>query len=75
VEQSEVDKGQWEITRMVLTFTGKILFVKSLNIKSTEVFSDFRPVPSDLTFAQGLELLKKQQAALAANRQGNQQHQ
>jgi hypothetical protein len=73
VEQSEVDKGQWEITRMVLTFTGKILFVKSLNIKSTEVFSDFRPVPSDLTFAQGLELLKKQQAALAANRQGNQQ--
>jgi hypothetical protein len=76
VEMGDVDSGHWEITRMALTFTGKILFVKSLNIKSTEVFSDFRPVPSDLTFAQGLELLKKQEAALAENRQqSNEQHQ
>jgi hypothetical protein len=76
VEMGDVDSGHWEITHMALTFTGKILLVKSLNIKSTEVFSDFRPVPSNLTFAQGLELLKKQEAALAENRQqSSEQHQ
>ena len=67
VEQAEVVKGDWEITRMSLSFTGKVLLFKSLNIKSDEVFSDFRPAPSDLSFAQGVELLKKQEAELAEN--------
>lgn len=48
---------------MTLKFTGRILLVKSLNISSTEVFSGFRPVPSDLTFAQALELLKKEESS------------
>jgi hypothetical protein len=69
VEQGDVNNGDWEITRMALTFTGRILLFKSLNIKSTEVFSDFSPADPNLTFAQGLELLKKQEATLTANRQ------
>ncbi len=52
---------------MSLDFTGKILMLKSLAIKSTEVYSDFKPVPTDLTFAQALELLKKQEANVAEN--------
>jgi hypothetical protein len=52
---------------MDLAFTGKMLLFKSLNIKSTEIYSDFHPVPADLTFAQGIDLLKKQQAAVAQN--------
>jgi hypothetical protein len=52
---------------MNLTFTGKMLLFKSINIKSTEIYSDFHPVPADLTFAQGLQLLKEQQAAIAQN--------
>jgi hypothetical protein len=76
VEQGEVDNGHWEITRMALALTGKVLLVKSLNIKSTEVFSDFLPVPSTLTFAQGLDLLKKQEATTAENReQSSETHQ
>lgn len=67
VEQGEVSRGDWEITRMNLAFTGKILLFKSLNIKSNEVFADFQPVPSNLTFAQGVALLKKQSAQLAEN--------
>jgi hypothetical protein len=67
VEQGDVGDGHWEISRMDLAFTGKILFFKSINIKSTEVVSDFRRVPSDLTFAQGLALLRKQEALLAEN--------
>jgi hypothetical protein len=67
VEQSDVGDNNWTIARMDLAFTGKVLLFKSLNIKSTEIYSDFRTVPADLTFAQGIDLLKKQQAAVAQN--------
>jgi hypothetical protein len=69
VEQADVIKGGWEITHMGLSFTGKELLFKSLNIKSDEVFSKFRAAPSNLSFAQGVELLKKQGAELAENQQ------
>lgn len=74
VEQADVGNGHWEISHMSLDFTGKILLFKSINIKSNEIFSDFRPAPPHLTFAQGVELLKKQEAELAQNQQrhGNQ---
>ena len=65
VQQADVGNDHWEISRMDLSFTGKILLFKNLNIKSTETFSDFRPAPSDLTFAQGVDLLKKQEAEIA----------
>jgi hypothetical protein len=60
VDQSEVTQNNWAITRMDLAFTGKILLFKSLLIKSTEVYSDFRPVSPTLTFPQGVQLLKKE---------------
>jgi hypothetical protein len=59
VQQADVGDRQWEITRMELAMTGKILLVKKLSIQSSDTFSDFRPVPSDLTFAQGVEMLMK----------------
>ena len=68
VDQADVDDSNWTIARMDLTFTGKILLFKSIDIKSTEIYSDFHPVPADLTFAQGIQLLKQQQAAIAQNR-------
>jgi hypothetical protein len=61
VQQQQVDDNVWEISSMTLNFTGKILMFKSLNINSTEVFSGFKRVPSDISFAQALELLKKEQ--------------
>ena len=60
VQQADVGDHHWEVTHMELELTGKVLFVKKLNIRSSDIFSDFHPVPSDLTFAQGVELLKKQ---------------
>src|ERR1700680_1825166 len=65
VDQTDVGDNYWAISRMELTFTGKVLVFKSLNIKSTEVYSDFHPVPADLTFAQGAQLLRKQLATVA----------
>jgi hypothetical protein len=71
VEQAEVIPGDWEVTKMSLSFTGKELLFKSLHVKSDEVFSNFRQVSSSLNFAQGVDLLKKQGAVLAENRQGS----
>ena len=67
VEQAEVGQGAWEVTRMTLDFTGKILLVKNLTIKSTEVCSNFRTVPSNITFAQATQLLKKHESEAAQN--------
>jgi hypothetical protein len=67
VEQRDVGDGSWDVSRMSLGFTGKILFFKSIAIKSDEVFSDFRRVPGDTTFAQGVEMLKAEEARLAEN--------
>jgi hypothetical protein len=65
-----VGDGAWDIQKMSLAFTGKILFFKRIDIKSTETFSDFHPVPKDLSFAQGVELLKKQKNMLAEDGRG-----
>ncbi|PYY08579.1 MAG: hypothetical protein DMG69_13770 [Acidobacteria bacterium] len=71
VEQASVGDGDiWQITRMSLNFTGKLLLFRSLVIKSNETFSDFRRVRSDLTFAQGVDLLKREESASALNRSG-----
>ena len=59
VQQGTVEANDWEITRMDLSFTGKVLLFRKLFIQSSESFSDFRPAPPNLTFAQGVELLKK----------------
>jgi hypothetical protein len=67
VEQRDVGNNNWEVTRMDLAMTGKILFFKSLNIKSDETYSKFQPVPADLTFHQGVDLLKKHEAEIAQN--------
>jgi len=61
VQQAEVTDGTWDVTRMVLNFTGKILLLKSLNINTDEVFSDFWRVPESMTIAQGVELLESQE--------------
>jgi hypothetical protein len=74
VEQGDIGDGTWDMRRMGLAFTGKILLFKRLDIKSTETYSDFRSVPTGLSFAQGVELLKKQQATVAENLRGQNDH-
>jgi hypothetical protein len=67
VQQQEVGDNSWEFSSLTLNFTGKIMLFKNLSIVSTEVFNGFKQVPSDLTFAQALELLKKEDALAAEN--------
>jgi len=62
-----VGDGSWGITEMSLNMTGKILLVKSLSMIYDEVLSDFQKMPDNLTFAQGVEMLKTEQEKLAHN--------
>lgn len=70
VQQAEVVDGNWEIKQMILRFTGRVLLVKSIEINTDEVASDFHVVPSALTFAQGVDLLKKHEIEMAGHRDG-----
>lgn len=63
VQQGQVSGDTWQISRMDLKFTGKIVFFKKLVIESNEVFSNFKRVSPDLTFAQALDLLQKEETA------------
>jgi hypothetical protein len=63
-EQAEYAPGVWTPSSMSWRFTGKLLFFKKLNVKSEELFRDFRAVSANVTFAQGVEMLKKEIASL-----------
>lgn len=69
VQQADVGHEQWEITHMELAFTGKILFFKKLDIRSSDIFSDFHPVPSNLTFAQAVDMLEKDRRQIESGEQ------
>jgi hypothetical protein len=64
-EQAEYSPRVWVPSLMSMRFTGRLLFFKSLNFKSEESYRDFRPVPVNLTFAKGIEILKKENGAIA----------
>lgn len=72
VEQSRVGGDRWEVTEMRLRFTGKILLFKNLNINEHETAFDYRRAPQNLSFAEGVEFLKKQPQFLA-EKQNHQQ--
>lgn len=57
--------GEWGITEMKIEITGRILIFKGFSLISDEVLSDFRIVGKNLTFAQGVELLRTEQDKLA----------
>lgn len=67
VQQADLGDGTWQITEMNLNIKGKILLFKSLSMVSGEVFSDFRRVPSNTTFADGVSLLKEEGDKAAQN--------
>ncbi len=67
VVQGPAAEGYWTTTHMQLNFTGKALLFKSIRIQEVEDSSGFRRVPNNLTFAQGIDLLKKEDGVLAEN--------
>jgi len=71
IEQGDVGDGHWGLSHLIMRFTGKVLFFKNIDVNTQEISWDFRRVASDLSFAQGLDLLKQQSTAIPKNRNWN----
>ena len=65
LEQGDLPDGNWALSHFKMRFTGKILLVKSLDVNTTENSWGFHRVADDLSFADGLALLKKQEPEVA----------
>ena len=74
IDEADIGDGVWDTVRENLRFTGKVLLIKPLDIESVETKSDFRPVSSQLTTAQALDLLQKADETVAENGTAPGQH-
>jgi hypothetical protein len=68
LEQGDLPDGNWVLSHFMMRFTGKVLFVKNLDVNTTETSRDFQRVADDLSFEQGLALLKKRALELPPER-------
>ncbi len=66
VEQAEVYKNHWDQTHMILNFTGKALFFKTIKIQEDSTAWDFAPVEK-MDVKSALAFLKTKELAAGAN--------
>ncbi len=57
LEQDRLSGNDWELSRMKLDLTGKVLLVKTLRIHIDEMMGDFQPVPRNLDYRQAIQML------------------
>ncbi len=57
LEQDRLSGNDWELTRMKLNLTGKVLLVKALRIRIDETMGDFELVPQKLDYRQAIQML------------------
>ena len=65
VQQQAIRDSYWYLSRMELRFTGKIMMVKNLSIDTTELFTHVKLMPSGITFAEAIAMLKKEEPVVA----------
>jgi hypothetical protein len=70
VEQREVGKGHWELTRMDVNMNGKALFFKTIDVKQEVRNLNFKPVPSGVTLQQAALMLKRDSADSTSGKPG-----
>jgi hypothetical protein len=52
IQRENIADDLWQASSLTFKFAGKLLLSKTINVSSTEVFSDFHRLPSELTFIQ-----------------------
>jgi len=67
VEQRQIEGPRWEVVTMDINMNGKALFFKTISMHEKEISSDFHRVPENLSLQQGVDMLEKGQAQIAAN--------
>jgi len=58
LEQTEFPGGDWELSRMNLNLTGKILMVKSVSFRMTEEMAHYAPLPPNLDYRKAIRMLE-----------------
>lgn len=58
LEQAEFPDADWELSRMNLNLTGKILMVKSVSFRMTEEMAGYSRVPSGLDYRKAIQMLE-----------------
>jgi hypothetical protein len=71
VEQGEVGKGHWELTRLDVNMNGKALFFKTIDVRQHVQNSNFKPVSRGVTLQRAAELLKGDSLTSARTMTGN----
>jgi hypothetical protein len=59
IEQTEFPGDDWELTRMNLNLTGKILMLKAITYRMTEEMAHYSPLPSGLDYRKAIQMLKE----------------
>jgi len=57
IEQADVGENQWRIVHLKLVMNGRILF-KQKNSNSEQRYTQFAPLPTDLSYKQAIEMLR-----------------
>ncbi len=65
IDQAEVSPDEWRVVRFQMDMNARVLF-RTRNFQTTEVESQFTPVPIGLTYRQGIELLRTGDASITS---------
>jgi hypothetical protein len=57
LEQDRLSGNDWELTRMKLNLTGKVLMVKTLRVNIDERMGGFQPVAKNLDYREAIRML------------------
>ena len=57
IEQADVGDHQWRIVHLKLVMNGRVLF-KAKNSNSVQEYTEFAPLPADLSYKQAIEMLR-----------------
>lgn len=57
IDQAEVGPGQWRTVRLQMVMSGRVFF-RTRSFDTTEVESDFAPLPPDMGYRQAIEKLQ-----------------
>lgn len=58
LEQTRFPGDDWELSRMNLNLTGKILLVRSVSFRMTEEMADYAPLPPGLDYRKAIRILE-----------------
>jgi hypothetical protein len=68
VKQTQIAPGIWDVSYMNVQMKGKALFFKTISVQEKDSRSDYRRVPSNLSLAQAVSLVKKVPSTAVAKR-------